>query len=190
MATIRLLVDSALLTAESREDVSPDVLKTLHGIRRHTDWMVEMLRGAEQQQPQESVVDLGDAVEGPCLATPEDAPYEVHFLNRDKIAVLVDPIGLKRSAWNLLDNARRAVAHGGTVQVQVRRHGRQAVLEVADSGPGFGRLATHHGHGLVGVRKFAAHSGGDISIGTSSLGGALVTLRLPLVPTDAGSRGR
>jgi signal transduction histidine kinase len=189
LASIRLLVDSALSTAESTEDVSADVLANLRRIRRHTDWMADMLRQAGEQQPREAVFDLADAVEGPCLATPDDVPYDVRFVSRDKATVLVDPIGLRRSAWNLLDNARRAVAGGGQVEVKVSRHGRHAVLEVADSGPGFGGLAMQHGHGLAGVRTFAAHSGGSISIGTSSLGGALVTLRLPLVSTDAGPRG-
>lgn len=186
MATIRLLVDSTLLTAEQDRDVSPEVLQTLHRIRRHTDWMAEMLREADAQHPRESVVDLAEAVEDPCLATPDDVPYEVRFVDRDSAAVLVDPVELRRSAWNLLDNARKAVAHGGRVEVKVRRQEHRAVLEVADSGPGFGGLAMHHGHGLVGVRRFVAHSGGDFSIGTSTLGGALVTLRLPLV--GAGTR--
>ena len=96
--------------------------------------------------------------------------------------MLVDPVGLKRVVWNLLDNARRAVAKGGEVEVRVRQRGRDALLEVADSGPGFGHLPPQHGLGLIGVRRFAERFGGDFSVGTSSLGGALVTLRLPLMP--------
>ena len=149
-------------------------------VRQQTDWMVELLRSTEGDEPEISVVDLADAVEGPCLATPAGVPYDVTFVKVDGTGVLVDPVGLKRSAWNLMDNARRAVAHGGTVEVRVGRHHRDAVLEVADSGPGFGRLPTQQGHGLVGVRRFAKRFGGDICVGASSLGGALVTLRLPL----------
>ena len=96
--------------------------------------------------------------------------------------MLVDPVGLKRVVWNLLDNARRAVAAGGEVEVRVRQRGRDAFVEVADSGPGLGQLAPQHGLGLIGVRRLAERFGGDFSIGTSSLGGALVTLRLPLMP--------
>ena len=72
-------------------------------------------------------------------------PYDVTFVKVDGTGVLVDPVGLKRSAWNLMDNARRAVAHGGSVEVRVRRHHHDAVLEVADSGPGFGGLPTQQG---------------------------------------------
>ena len=108
----------------------------------------------------------------------------------DEAGVLVDPVGLKRSVWNLMDNARRAVANGGRVEVSVRRQRRDAVLDVADSGPGFGRLEAQQGHGLVGVRRFAERFGGDFSTGTSALGGALVTLRLPLAFGGAVGSGR
>jgi signal transduction histidine kinase len=176
LATVGLLVDTVLSTT----DLPPEALDMLGRVRQQTDWMVEMLRSTEGDEPEISVVDLADVVEGPCLATPVGVPYDVSFVKVDGTGVLVDPVGLKRSAWNLMDNARRAVAGGGTVEVRVARHHHDAVLEVADSGPGFGRLPTQQGHGLVGVRRFAKRFGGDICVGASSLGGALVTLRLPL----------
>ena len=79
-----------------------------------------------------------------------------------------------------MDNAKRAVSGGGRVQVRVWPDDRHGVLEVGDSGPGFGRLAPRHGHGLVGVRRFLERFGGELACGTSPLGGALVTMRLPL----------
>ena len=186
LATVGLLVDSALSTM----DLPPEALDMLGRVRQQTDWMVELLRSTEGDEPEISVVDLADAVEGPCLATPVGVPYDVTFVKVDGTGVLVDPVGLKRSAWNLMDNARRAVARGGTVEVRVGRHHRDAVLEVADSGPGFGRLPTQQGHGLVGVRRFAKRFGGDICVGASSLGGALVTLRLPLALGHAAGVGQ
>jgi signal transduction histidine kinase len=113
----------------------------------------------------------------------------VGFVKTDGTDVLVDPVALKRCAWNLMDNARRAVADGGRVEVSVRRHRHDALLEVGDSGPGFGRLRAQQGHGLVGVRRFAARFGGDFRVGTSDLGGALVTLRLPLARGRLASCG-
>lgn len=181
LAAMSLLVDVVMST----QGIPSEAHAALSRIRQQTDWMVELLRSTEGRGPSLSVVDLADAVQGPCLATPASAPYQVRFVEAARADVLVDPVGLKRSAWNLMDNARRAVAEGGTVEVRVCRHRRVALLQVGDSGPGFGRLATHHGHGLVGVRRFAERFGGDFSIGTSSLGGALVTLRLPLAPRDA-----
>ena len=120
----------------------------------------------------------------------DERSYQVRILAKHHVSVLVDPVGIKRVVWNLLDNARRAVAKGGDVEVRVRQRGRDALLEVADSGPGFGHLPPQHGLGLIGVRRFAERFGGDFSVGTSSLGGALVTLRLPLMPGGDVHRGR
>jgi signal transduction histidine kinase len=186
LATVRLLADVVSAT----EGLPPEAVGALDRIQQQTDWMFELLRSAEFDLPEISVVDLADVVEGPCLATPEGVPYDVSFAKEDRTDVLVDPVGLKRSAWNLMDNARRAVATGGTVEVLVSRHRRDAVLEVADSGPGFGRMPTQSGHGLVGVRRFAERFGGDLRVGVSSLGGALVTLRLPLALGQPASCGR
>ncbi len=186
LAAVRLLVDAVVSTT----DVPPEVAGVLKRVQQQTDWMVELLRSAEEPESAVSLVDLADVVEVPCSATPEYAPYEVRFVKEDDAEVLVDPVGLKRSVWNLLDNARRAVAEGGRVEVRVRKHRRDAVLEVADSGPGFGRISTHHGLGLVGVRRFVERFGGEFSAGSSALGGALVTLRLPLAFGGAVDCGR
>jgi two-component system, OmpR family, sensor histidine kinase MprB len=185
LATVSLLVDTVM----SRGDIPGDLMGTLSRIQEQTGWMSELLRSTEGEPAMVSVVDLADVVEGPCLAMPGGAPYDVSFVRVDEVGVLVDPVDLKRCAWNLMDNARRAVARGGRVETRVRRHRRDALLEVADSGPGFGRIARHQGHGLVGVRRFAQRFGGDFSVGTSSLGGALVTLRLPLAPGGARTCG-
>ena len=161
----------------------------LDRVQEQTDWMLQLL-GSDLDQPEVSIVDLADIVGSPCLATPTGAPYRVRIHARRHVTVLADPVGLKRVVWNLLDNARRAVATGGEVEVRVRQRGRDAFLEVADDGPGFGHLPPQHGLGLIGVRRFAQRFGGDLSIGTSSLGGALVTLRLPLMPSGDVHCGR
>ena len=184
LATVRLLVDVVSATT----GLPPEAVGALDRIQDQTDWMFELLRGADLELPE--IVDLAEVVEGPCLATPEGVPYDVSFVKEEGTDVLVDRVGLQRSAWNLMDNARRAVAGGGSVEVLISRHRRDALLEVSDSGPGFGRMPTQSGHGLVGVRRFAERFGGDLRVGASSLGGASVTLRLPLVPRQPASCGR
>ena len=128
------------------------------------------------------VVDLGKVVAVPCSLAPASAPYEITFTELSATPVLVDPVELERAARNLIDNATRATAGGGRVDVRVWAEDRKAVLEVADDGPGFGHLTPHQGHGLVGVRRFLERFGGEFFYGASTLGGALVTLRLPLAP--------
>jgi len=128
------------------------------------------------------VVDLGNVVAVPCSLAPPSARYEISYSELGPTPVLVDPVELERAARNLIDNATRATAGGGRVDVRVWADDRKAVLEVADNGPGFGHLAPHHGHGLVGVQRFLERFGGELLCGASTLGGALVTLRLPLAP--------
>ena len=186
LSAVRLLVDTMLSTTR----VPPEAAVMLDRVQQQTDWMLQLLGSDLDQQPEVSIVDLADIVRSPCLAPPTGVPYRVRIHARHPVSVLVDPVGLKRVVWNLLDNARRAVAAGGEVEVRVRQRGRDAFVEVADSGPGFGQLAPQHGLGLIGVRRFAERFGGDFSIGTSSLGGALVTLRLPLMPGGVVPCGR
>ena len=186
LTAVRLLVDTMLSTTP----VPPEAADMLDRVQQQTDWMLQLLGSDLDQQPEVSIVDLADIAQSPCLATPTGVSYRERVDAEHDVSVLADPVGLKRVVWNLLDNARRAVAAGGEVDVRVRQRGRDALLEVADSGPGFGHLPPQHGLGLIGVRRFAERFGGDFSVGTSSLGGALVTLRLPLMSGGDVHRGR
>jgi signal transduction histidine kinase len=175
LAAMTYLVDSVIST----ESLPPQVEAALVEIVREAQWMGRLLRSSEDDREEVAVVDLSRAVDGPCGA-PGVAPYDLEVTEQERTPVLVDPVGLERAVRNVLDNAKRAVSGGGRVQVRVWPDDRHGVLEVGDSGPGFGRLAPRHGHGLVGVRRFLERFGGELSCGTSPLGGALVTMRLPL----------
>ncbi len=95
---------------------------------------------------------------------------------------------------NLIDNALRAVAPGGTVRVHAGQRAGAFVLEVGDSGPGvdpgraewiFGPFATTRpagegtGLGLAISRQVVLQHGGTITVGRSDLGGALFVVKLP-----------
>ena len=125
-----------------------------------------------------------------------------------KIAVDVDPAvelsgrpgEMNYVFMNLIDNALRAVGSSGRVEVRAGRESDDFVFEVADSGPGvpedrrrwiFEPFATTRstdgtGLGLYIARKVVIDHGGDISVSTSSLGGALFRVR---IPTAAKRRG-
>jgi signal transduction histidine kinase len=118
-----------------------------------------------------------------------------------KIAVDVDPAvelsgrpgEMNYVFMNLIDNALRAVGSSGRVEVRAGRESDDFVFEVADSGPGvpedrrrwiFEPFATTRstdgtGLGLYIARKVVIDHGGDISVSTSSLGGALFRVRIP-----------
>jgi signal transduction histidine kinase len=110
-----------------------------------------------------------------------------------------DPDALSRIVRNLVDNAARHAA--GRVALSLGEEDGRVVLTVDDDGPGipeadrervferFVRLDDARardgggsGLGLAIVRELAAAYGGDVAIGSSPLGGARLTVRLPTRP--------
>jgi signal transduction histidine kinase len=86
----------------------------------------------------------------------------------------------QRMVGNLLENACRAAGARGTVKVEVDLGDAGIVIEVADSGPGFGNAEAGlagAGFGIV-VRGTERH-GGHVEIGRSTLGGAAVRVVIP-----------
>lgn len=117
----------------------------------------------------------------------------------EPVEALIDPEGVRRVMTNLLTNARRHTPEGTHVQLGVRREGDQAVLTVADDGPGLpeGVSATpgarfqnrnrsdrgSSGLGLSIVSGLVAQMCGTVDF-DSSPKGLTVTVRLPLQPVS------
>ena len=113
----------------------------------------------------------------------------------DPVTVAADPVGLKRLVGNLIDNA---VKYGGGARVSLRREGGEAVIEVADEGPGLAPAELERvfepfyrtegsrnrdtggvGLGLAVARSIARAHGGDLVLRARERGLLAVT-RLPL----------
>lgn len=105
---------------------------------------------------------------------------------------------LRQALDNLLTNAVRYIREGGTVTVRLTRQGSEAVMEVADDGPGFpveflpiafdrftraevarGRAQGGNGLGLAVVAVIMTAHGGTATASNRPEGGAMVTLRWP-----------
>jgi signal transduction histidine kinase len=96
---------------------------------------------------------------------------------------------------NLIDNALRAVGPKGTVEVRGAVERDCYVVTVDDSGPGIAPAEIDRifepfyttrepgegtGLGLSIVRQIMEEHGGSVMVGSSTLGGAMFTVRLPL----------
>jgi len=112
---------------------------------------------------------------------------------------------LHRMVLNLLDNAIRHTPPRACVELHLREENGEAVLEVADDGPGipaemrsqvFDRFVrgegpadtargTGTGLGLAIVSAVAASHGGSVEAAESKSGGALFTARIPLADATA-----
>jgi signal transduction histidine kinase len=118
-----------------------------------------------------------------------------------------DKARVRQIAWNLLSNAVKYSPNGANIAIQLERRGDDAVLCVADQGPGLppsqrGQLIDRTPHpagdlpprgrglglGLTIARHLAELHGGDISFEDSAEGGTLVTLRLPLASAKASRK--
>jgi two-component system OmpR family sensor kinase len=110
-----------------------------------------------------------------------------------------NPDELHRMVVNLLDNAVRHTPEGSEIELRLGADGERVVVEVADDGPGipehmqkqiFDRFVRGRGPadtsgsagtglGLAIVRAVAQSHGGKVNVGSSSSGGALMTVTLP-----------
>jgi two-component system OmpR family sensor kinase len=138
------------------------------------------------------------------LAAAEVAPTigerELRIDGELPLPVNGNPDELHRMVLNLLDNAARHTPPGATIELRLRAAGDDAVVEVADDGPGvpperreqiFERFVRGEGPadtavgggsglGLAIVRAVAISHGGRAEVAESDLGGALFRVRLPL----------
>jgi signal transduction histidine kinase len=145
-----------------------------------------------------------DLAEVGRLAAAEVAPTigerELRVDAERSLPVDGNPDELHRMVLNLLDNAARHTPPGAKIELRLRAAGGDAVVEVADDGPGvpaelreqiFERFVRGEGPadtavgggsglGLAIVRAVATSHGGRAEVGESDMGGALFSVRLPL----------
>jgi signal transduction histidine kinase len=126
---------------------------------------------------------------------PEGVLVETHV--DEGIETIGRAAELNQVFLNLLDNAARAVGATGKILVEASRVGGSLCVLVGDSGPGlpkeiakrvFEPFVTSRpsgvgtGLGLAIAKQVVDRHGGTITAGTSSLGGALFTVTLPIRP--------
>jgi C4-dicarboxylate-specific signal transduction histidine kinase len=104
------------------------------------------------------------------------------------VLVGLPTVTLRRMTANLLANATRAAGPSGKVTVQVSVRATQMLLAVEDDGPGFGLLPRGCGLGLSAVAREAIEYNGRLECGRGGLGGARVSLLLPISAFGKGGR--
>jgi two-component system, OmpR family, sensor kinase len=131
---------------------------------------------------------------------------ELRVDNPRPLPVTGNPDELHRMVLNLLDNAVRHTPPGATIELRLRGDGADAIVEVADDGPGipaglrdqiFDRFVRGEGPadtavgggsglGLAIVRAVATSHGGEVEVDEPEGGGALFRIRIPLSATKKG----
>jgi signal transduction histidine kinase len=123
----------------------------------------------------------------------------------EPVWALVDPPRLERVVQNLLGNAQKFGHTGGTIALSVRREGGEAILAVADDGPGIapedldriferyyrpahgdGRRSPGSGLGLPIVRALVELHGGRVWVESEAGHGSTFSVAVPLAPATDG----
>ncbi len=199
-----------LEVALRRERTGPEYRETLESCRQEVERLSRLAdnlltlahvdAGARLSEVQE--LDLGTAcrsVAERLLPCAERDRIDLRVTATESLPVRGDRIALERLLTNLLENALRYSAPLDAIELSARRDGSQAVVEIADHGPGiaeeqqtriferFYRVESSRprhrggaGLGLAIVKSLAEIHGGSVSVRSRIGQGSTFTVRLPL----------
>ncbi|MFH0130094.1 HAMP domain-containing sensor histidine kinase [Variovorax sp. EL159] len=133
------------------------------------------------------------------LASARDV--ELELVSDERVPVLGERESLVSMIDNLINNAIKYSPPGATVTVHVACDGAQALLTVADQGPGIPAVLRERvfdrffrnpdqsqsgsGLGLAIVKSVVDKHGGEVVLGEAPGGGLLASVRLPLAMAEA-----
>lgn len=156
-----------------------------------------LLESARPRAPVFAPLDLGALVRGLGeMIAPRAAEKNVNSsleAPSEPITIAGDRDQLVQAMLNLAINAIQAAPAAGAIAIRCRAAGDQAIVEIADSGPGippaerqriFEPFVSHRpggiGLGLAVVQDIVQRHGGSLAVDDSDLGGARFTLTLPM----------
>jgi len=190
-----------------------DLARVLTGIRRETERMGDLVadllllaRLDEARplnfEPTELVLTAAHAVDAARVVDPG---WPVKLVAERPVEVAADAVRIRQVMDNLLANVRSHTAKGTQTVVTISESEDQAVIQVADRGPGLtdeqvsrvfdrfyrgdssrSRESGGSGLGLAIVRAIVLKHAGTVEAANSPAGGALFTVRLPLRADSAG----
>jgi two-component system sensor histidine kinase MprB len=195
---IEVLLEGGELDPEDRERVLTDVVEQSEELSALVGDLIELARGDEPGFVTEDVR-LDRVVAESIARSRRNAPEIGIDSHLEPVTIDGVPSRLGRAVNNLLDNAARHAPPGTVIHVTVDRNG----VEVRDHGPGvdeadlpyvfdrFFRGANSRGKqgsglGLAIVRQVTEQHGGTVSVANGRDGGAVFTLRLPVIPATEG----
>jgi C4-dicarboxylate-specific signal transduction histidine kinase len=190
LAGIRALSSAPLTTGDGPETAG-ELRERLRRIGELGEWMNDLLRdgwatAAEEKTPlagRDGRTDAAVVIHQILLDAAASFAGTLRWRPSGPVLVAVDSRELRRAVGNVVDNATRAAGPDGRVVIRTRRAGARFVIDVEDSGPGFGRVPPQRRQGLAVTRGVLDGCGGALEVGNGRSGGALVRLTLPVAPT-------
>jgi len=190
---IELLLADAGIAEDERRRILADVLEQTEELTALIGDLIELARGDLPAGEAEDVR-LDEVVEGSLDRARRNFPNVRFESALEPVVVLGVPGRLGRAVNNLLDNAARHSPQGGVVEITAGPDG----VRVRDHGNGvdpqdlpyeldrFYRGASSRGRqgsglGLAIVRQVAKQHGGSVAVHNAPDGGAVFTMRLPVL---------
>jgi heavy metal sensor kinase len=213
LAVVRGIGEAAVAERRSPAEYEEAIGSMLEEIDRMTNLVDTLLRlshgDAGTIRLARDPLDLGQLARdvGASLAIlAEERNQKLTFEITDGVIVPVDRLVLREALTNVLDNAVKYGPPGSTVTIRVRRAGDQALVAIADEGPGIpaehrerifhrffrvdeARTRDRGGSGLgLAIAKWAIDvHGGTISVDQRPGGGSEFRILLPIIPADAAT---
>jgi heavy metal sensor kinase len=217
LTAIRGQLEVAQLTAKTAEDFRRAVAMALEDVERLGRIVQSLLQLAQAEAGQirlslepEMLAEVAARQMARFQTMAESKRLKLELAAEDGCVALVDRLQMERLVDNLLSNAVKYTQEGGRVTVRVRREGSEAVIEVADNGPGIAAQHLPHifdkfyrvregektagrgvGLGLAFVEWIARAHGGRVSVESEPGKGSTFRVSLPARAerTEEANRG-
>lgn len=197
-----------------RQGASDEVLADSGGVVQDSKRLGEVVedllvaadpRGVEGHQPVD-LVRVAAGVADSAGAHAEQVGVRLRWhADEETLLVLGSASAIRRAAIALVDNAIDHTPRDGEVRIVVRRHRRDAILAVSDTGPGIGPEAAqrvlrrfdsgghragraHYGLGLALTHDVANRHGGQLRLAPTGIG-ATFELVLPAIEERGPRKG-
>jgi two-component system OmpR family sensor kinase len=202
IANLELLQASLPEPRDSEErEMIDSALRSSHRMSRLVADLLLLARADAGRISERTPCDLAEIVGNVAAeVTPVAGSRRLLIDNGRAVPLQGNPDELHRMVVNLVDNAIRHTPEDATIELSLDVEEDEAIIEVADDGPGipegmreevFERFVRGSGPadtsagggtglGLAIVRAVVQSHGGEVEAGRSLLGGALLTVRLPL----------
>ncbi|MFZ5929338.1 MAG: sensor histidine kinase [Acidobacteriota bacterium] len=212
LTAIRGQLEVAQLTAKNTEDFRRAIAMALEDVERLGRIVQSLLQLAQAEAGQirlnfepEMLAEVAARQMARFQPLAEGKRLSLELEAGDGCMALVDRLQMERLLDNLLSNAVKYTQEGGRVTVRIREEGGEAVIEVADNGPGIAAQHLPHifdkfyrvregertagrgvGLGLAFVEWIARAHGGNVTVESEPGKGSTFRVRLPACQEKPG----
>jgi two-component system, OmpR family, sensor kinase len=202
MGYLDALRSGVVQDGESVARVHDTMLEQSRKMKQIIEKLILLARLEREAEPLSDAIDLQSVAARAVDALRPLAGERLQLATDGDATVLGDDAELYEAVKNVVENAVR-YAPASLVMVRVGHEGENAVLQVADRGPGMAPIDVEHafdrfyrgtsrgdvdgsGLGLAIAKRAVERMGGSIALESGSQTGTTVTMRFPMEAKDAG----